>query len=43
MVGPTGPAPRSPQTPGNVNERLIWIESQLQQVQQPRERAQLEA
>ena len=32
MVSTTGPAPQSPPSLGNVNERLIWVESQLQQV-----------
>lgn len=28
----TGPTPQNPPTLGNVKERLIWVESQLQQV-----------
>ena len=32
MVSTTGPTPQSAPTLGNVNERLIWVESQLQQV-----------
>ena len=32
MVRTTRPTPQGPTTLGNVNERLIWIESQLQQV-----------
>ena len=31
MVNTTGPTPQSPPILGNVNERLIWVESQLQQ------------
>ena len=32
MVSTTGPTPQSAPTLGNVNERLIWVQSQLQQV-----------
>ena len=32
MVSATGPTPQSPPTSGNVKERFIWVESQLQQV-----------
>ena len=32
MVSTTGPTPQSPPTLADVHARLVWVESQLQQV-----------